>query len=1328
MDLVKFDFSEIASFKCVALSYFKPCCAAIAPDGTVLFFNEKGDLIKNRQIKRNGADATDLSWCSAADVLAIGWSDGIVTLFADGKNNETEKILENSIKKVIWHPALPILLAFDVKNNICVWENYEEFDPIFSSTLPKSIDAAYFAHTGSLVIYFACKNEIYKFEEHENEDESEEDGETGEITLLDTLESNVSLFEFTEMTQRLIVCTEKNNLHMYKTLQNYQKIPPLQLVEGTTPCFTTIRADIIAYSTNNQITVWNPSNDQSLIIRAPTNDAITSIHFDTLLSLLIAITSSGVVIVWKCTMKGLLKKEGWSSPSSFDARVKLENVEWSRAFCGFTAKMNGRKYATFKLIELLALTETVYQSKSNEITANNVPLKTEGTVLRMSQGTTNIIASENSKVEVFSVRKENISPAGSFKIDSDLSLIINDNIYTASGVKLEKRNIQGTVSSSTSIGTDSPIMILESCGNMILVVADDLSVFVYDASRRDPKLVYSTSFSAPYPDYRIRKAAISASGFCAAFLIDIYQNGSWRPSPYLFLYSPQFDKTTTVSFGSCAPFYTKWDNEDPRLLCVQVSPFRSTYEIQGKASLVPLFVDDSLSTFKQPSLDVADGAKLSSMNIPNVLFSLADGKPSLQVLPQFEGIDSDESTKKSLMEFNFNLAAGDIDSALNSARNIPNKNTWSLLAQTCIKKERIDLIPLCLGKLGDAPSSMRVAREKDEVAKKFYAMLALGDRDNAKRIAEQADRTDLIIEMLLASDNYKEAINLARRKDRFRVPALLYQYGRSQEVRGNLSEAIKLWEEANVLGKELPRAALQADKISLIFKAIEERNPSEVPKDLYLWVGRFFEAHNVDETALSMYLKSNELEYIRLLCVLGKWDDAENFAKQKKRPSLVCSFARLLIKRIESMSGETEEAKKMKKRVIDLFLRAKQFAQAMDYAISQNMEEEILTLSYSAPQTLVVKAARFFEEQKLDKQAILMYARAGRMNRALGLCFSKRLYDALDDISDQLNANTDQTILMACGSHFLESGRWSKAAECFALARQFEQVERISKEHNVKISKQTINAIAEVETDPSILSQFATLCEKQGENSVAATLYVKMKDLTNAVKCLVRAGDTQKVVKFAKLARNREIYVIAANYLQTLDVYSSSTVFDLIVYMLNKANCPDKLARFYDSLARECAEEHQEYDRAFDLLKQSVECMMKAPDSEKKEKFLTLLRERTRSMAMYIEATKAIEDNPQQALAICASLLKTPSIDQLLKLDDIYIVMIEAFVAKGSMKNAFKLLDDMHQNGTDILFYLDLEEVQAIYRANGKEFVPPNKENDDDVEDVDDLSGSDIEA
>ena len=72
------------------------------------------------------------------------------------------------------------------------------------------------------------------------------------------------------------------------------------------------------------------------------------------------------------------------------------------------------------------------------------------------------------------------------------------------------------------------------------------------------------------------------------------------------------------------------------------------------------------------------------------------------------------------------------------------------------------------------------------------------------------------------------------------------------------------------------------------------------------------------------------------------------------------------------------------------------------------------------------------------------------------------------------------------------------------------------------------------------------------------------------MKSLLKSGDTERIVYFANVCRQRDIYVMAANYLQSLDWRRDSDIMRNIIQFYTKAKAHVLLAGFYDSCAQVC--------------------------------------------------------------------------------------------------------------------------------------------------------------
>ena len=70
------------------------------------------------------------------------------------------------------------------------------------------------------------------------------------------------------------------------------------------------------------------------------------------------------------------------------------------------------------------------------------------------------------------------------------------------------------------------------------------------------------------------------------------------------------------------------------------------------------------------------------------------------------------------------------------------------------------------------------------------------------------------------------------------------------------------------------------------------------------------------------------------------------------------------------------------------------------------------------------------------------------------------------------------------------------------------------------------------------------------------------------MKALLKSGDTEKIVFFAGVSRQKEIYVMAANYLQSLDWRKDPEIMKNIIGFYTKGRALDSLASFYEACAQ----------------------------------------------------------------------------------------------------------------------------------------------------------------
>merc|ERR1719171_1219398 len=150
----------------------------------------------------------------------------------------------------------------------------------------------------------------------------------------------------------------------------------------------------------------------------------------------------------------------------------------------------------------------------------------------------------------------------------------------------------------------------------------------------------------------------------------------------------------------------------------------------------------------------------------------------------------------------------------------------------------------------------------------------------------------------------------------------------------------------------------------------------------------------------------------------------------------------------------------------------------------------------------------------------------------------------------------------------------------------------------------------EGEQRSELLHRMAQLCKKQGSFQLACKKYTQAGNKLKAMKSLLSSGDTEKIVFFAGTAKQAEIYVLAGNYLQSLDWHNDPDIMKNIIQFYSKAKAHDKLGAFYDACAQVEIDEYRDYEKANAALKEALKYMVKAaggpPNSDADPRVISL--------------------------------------------------------------------------------------------------------------------------
>ena len=93
----------------------------------------------------------------------------------------------------------------------------------------------------------------------------------------------------------------------------------------------------------------------------------------------------------------------------------------------------------------------------------------------------------------------------------------------------------------------------------------------------------------------------------------------------------------------------------------------------------------------------------------------------------------------------------------------------------------------------------------------------------------------------------------------------------------------------------------------------------------------------------------------------------------------------------------------------------------------------------------------------------------------------------------------------------------------------------------------------------------------------------------DAMKCLARLGDTRKMVEFAQLARDPNLFVLAANYLRSaLTWQNDPAILKAIVTFYRKARKLEPLANFFVECSNHTIDTAGDYHRGIGLLGEAL--------------------------------------------------------------------------------------------------------------------------------------------
>ncbi|XP_068100486.1 intraflagellar transport protein 140 homolog isoform X2 [Hyperolius riggenbachi] len=960
------------------------------------------------------------------------------------------------------------------------------------------------------------------------------------------------------------------------------------------------------------------------------------------------------------------------------------------------------------------------------------------------------------QVTVYELSGATLRNSGSFASDSPVLAIYEENIYTVEPSRVQIRTLQGTVKQLLPFsGPEGNPCLLDICGSFLVVATDTAHFKLFDLSRREAK-VHSNckNLSELVPGLgSIVSIRCNANGSKVSILAN--RTDSNLDSKMYFYdveldtvsyfdfwngQAEQGDSPTPSNADSNLPENSKlfdripvshfWDQSEPRLLAceamlavpnsVHSSPKHSQpmEVLHGKEDVMVMsfFSTQEHGLLLQESYPrPAHFQSLLGIEVPHYYFTKKPGEENevsgegdmpripLMVakkpLRDFIGLeDCEKATRDALLNFSFYLTVGDMDEAFKSIKLIKSETVWENMARMCVKTRRLDVAKVCLGKMGHARGAraLREAEQEPEIEARV-AMLAiqLGMLEDAEQLYKGCKRYDLLNKLYQAWGHWQKAIDTAEDHDRVHLRTTYYQYAKHMEAMGDRNISLSHYEKSDTYRFEVPRMLLEDPQTLEIY--INKKKD----KTLWKWWAQYLESQSDLDAALKYYeMAQDYLSLVRVHCFLRNIQKAAEIANETG--NLAASYH--LARQYESQ-GDLKQA-------VHFYTRAQAYNNAIRLCKENSLDDQLMNLALLSTPEDMMDAARYYEEkgEQMDR-AVMLYHKSGHLSKALELAFATEQFGALQLIAEDLNEKSDPALLARCSDFFIQHSQFEKAVELLLAAKKYYEALQLCLEQNLIITedmaeKMTVSKNSKELSEDArreLLERIADCCMRQGNYHLATKKYTQAGNKIKAMRSLLKSGDTEKIVFFAGVSRQKEIYIMAANYLQSLDWRQDPYIVNHIITFYTKGRALDLLAGFYDACAQVEIDEYQNYEKAMGALAEAYKCLSKAKmrSPEEQERKLSEMQNKLTLVKRFIQARRSYTADKQEGVRQCELLLEEPDMESAVRIGDVYGLLVDHYTQQGDFQKAYRYLEEMRSKmpSVNLSYYVPQGTVEAIYRA-----------------------------
>lgn len=1149
---------------------------------------------------------TALQWHPKLHILAVGWDNGELGCYhINGKQhfwmhgkNDQELGASAGIRDLVWSPDGKSVLSLDTFNVVMVWmiDNQngtlttgsvyivqEEVSDVVIGRYPtmgSSSDFVVFLASTSGIIYQLTSGSPVVSEVIQNE-------------------CPVSKLLFYELKSRLVAITDNIMLHLYSVIpgEEVTEISKIKLSgpnrsvgsESISLQMVDEGLGLIAISVAGErvIRLWQLETAQSTaIIIADSHESswagLTSTHFNR--PILASGTSTSNLVIWKHS--GGLEFQRISSVQ-VKGNAKRVNVSASGSIAVTT--FTNDLYAVQECLIFSGLKSSVAitQIDSKVVRLFWVNEGNKGTDIALEWPIRDVIVADDCSfiavnvtgITLTSIYRINHQTNGceywkKIQLDNAVNQFVVGTRLTFFFIRVANDQVQ-IVTQGIESGEEF-VEIITSIDDTVSVIDLDLKneslVVVYS---KNQKYFYSTfhaseksilepksielEINSPDP---ISCARINCDGtvLIVADLFGIF--------PVLVGSKGICDQHNFLALKSRASDVF-WSNNEPRLFCVQ--------EETNIIIVIYSEADSSLKPYDE--VESSPESSILGFEVPKIyLRNSSSDKENLiktTTLEEFEGLNIE--TTKIMIDF---LTLNNVDlNKMIKVMNVQgesNDKLWKNLARISVKCRDLEMGLYCVSRMRMA----RVARDvKAEMSKSNSTHLALAIlainlnlMAEAEEIYKQSGDKHALSNFYQARNDWKSAIKCV---DKFNLKTVYYSYARYLESQDMVEEAIKYYELSNNHAVEVPRMLFNRDINQLREYCTTSKVSTVDDMKLKNWWALYCESQgNIDEAIKTFEMAKDYYNLVRLLCINGQVDQAKTLIsskseKEEEKKSILDddigekskkgSYEAALLhlgKHLESSSPHES---------IGYYLSCGAIKHALKVCKANDLTSELIkiTINYGTKEDAKMIIDQYSDELENDDQFVStdvilkLYKKCEHFTKAIEVAIKTWSWSSLREMVAELmekKANdgktwvTEEILEMAVESLRQDPSIIDIVIDLFLIGKsdRLSVIEQLLTDHKVVIDEKLIEKVEKLYksrgSSSSLSNILAEMAMEQGKHLLAAKLFNSMGDRINSVRALIESGQTDQVISYANIARDKQVFKIVADHLKEINYNDANII------------------------------------------------------------------------------------------------------------------------------------------------------------------------------------------